>query len=125
MPQARHIGLSCKRLVVFIFLLLNCLLTAAPFANASSAAEPVETGYLTQHQSSDQEENNPVKRSLEDRVEYNHVARNKQRVAANASTITQVSLVNVISSAPPAQTAGSGFRLRPAYYCLLFLYQLF
>lgn len=124
MPLTKHIRLKPKRIVVFVFLLLNCLLTSAPFVNASILTGPIKaTGYPAQHHTSDQEESSPGKHSLEDRMEYNHVVRNKHRLAATISTTKQASCNS--SSAFAIQPVNSGFRLRPAYYCLLFLYQLF
>ncbi len=117
-----------KSITVFIFLFLNFFLATAPFINAASVNATVidSTGPVSQNHASDQEENNHMNHLLENKHEYHHSTRSKQRLAAFSSIANQQDFPFIATADEPAlKYANRSFLVRPAYYCHLFLYHLF
>lgn len=116
-----------RRAAVIIFFFLNCLLAAAPFTYGSSIdkKQPVATGLLSQnHNQPDTEENNPFKGS-DDRYEYQYSVR-KKKTTHFLNTAAAYTVLSVpADSKPPHYFISSSYPVRPGYYRLLFLYQLF
>ncbi|MFC0774580.1 hypothetical protein [Terrimonas alba] len=119
---------SYKSIAVFIFLFLNFILAAAPFINAASVNATVvnATGPISQNHASDQEENNHPNHLLENKHEYHHSTRSKQRAPGSSCTSGQQDFSFIATVGQPARKhAGNSFLVRPAYYRLLFLHHLF
>ncbi|WP_276503045.1 hypothetical protein [Terrimonas pollutisoli] len=117
-----------RSIAVFIFLFLNFFLAAAPFINAASVNVTVvnATGPISQNHASDQEENNHLSHLLENKHEYHHSTRSKQRVPGISCTSSQQDFSFIATIDQPARKyASSSFLVRPAYYRLLFLHHLF
>lgn len=122
----KNTGFSNRSIAVFIFLFLNFFL-AAPFINGAliNATVVNATGPISQNHASDQEENNHPKHLLEDKHEYHHSTRSKQRIAGISFTTNQPGFAFITANKTVFKCGNSAFPVRPAYYCLLFLHQLF
>ena len=128
MSENKHSGFTYQPIVVFIFIFLNCLLSAAPFVNASSFNKTViNTSCLpTQNHSTDQEENNLLNKVLNEQQEYNVTVRNKQNLSIPVSGIKQtVYRLAAGEDACNLYLADTYLLARPHYYTFLSLYHLF
>ena len=128
MPEKKHSGFTYQPIVVFIFIFLNCLLSAAPFVNASSFNKTViNTSCLpTQNHSTDQEENNQPNKVLNEQQEYNLTVRNKQNVSVPVSGVKQSDHRFAIDNHNcNVHFADTYLLIRPHYYTFLSLYHLF
>ena len=122
----KNTGFNYRAIAVFIFLFLNFFL-AAPFINTASVNASVVNsgGPVSQNHASDQEENNHLKHLLEDKHEYHHSTRNKQKTAGISFASNQPGFSFITADKIVFKCGNSAFPVRPAYYCLLFLHQLF
>ncbi|MEP7144024.1 MAG: hypothetical protein ABI707_14175 [Ferruginibacter sp.] len=129
MSQKKHIPFNYRQIGVFIFLYLNCFLTAAPFFNASAENNNFSElhGYLSQnHNLVDPEDNSRFNYS-DAQQQYHITARSKQHVTYHSRTPANYSFLSntVDEKGPDLCFASSSFLVRPAYYIFLSLYKLF
>lgn len=119
--------IRCRRVAVFTFIFLNCLLAAAPFTYSSSVenGHPIAADYSCQHQGqADSEENFHFKHS-EQRCEYSHTSRKKNLHRFNNIFSDAAAPVTAAPSHTANAVVSSSFPSQPGYYGYLFLYQLF
>ncbi|MEO8768671.1 MAG: hypothetical protein ABI402_01245 [Ferruginibacter sp.] len=130
MSLKKHIPFDYKRIAVFIFIFLNCFLTAAPFVNA--CAENIRyakaSGFLSQHYNIENPEDNSRSEFSVEQQEYHISVRSKQSVVQLSNTTAHytASLNTYIHDRASNHSFTSPFFLvRPAYYAFLSLYKLF
>ena len=128
MQQKKHSRFTYQSIVVFIFIFLTCLLSAAPFLNASSVNKTAINASCLPYQdhNADQEENNHPKKVLDEQQEYHITVRNKQKLSIRVSEVKQsdhrFAVDKGICSLYLADTC---LLIRPQYYTFLSLYHLF
>ena len=128
MQQKKNSAFTYQSIVVFIFIFLNCLLSAAPFLNASPVNKTaINASCLpSQNHSTDREENNHPSKVLDEQQEYHVTVRNKQKLAIQLSGVKQSDhrFVTTKDACNP-HLAHTYLLPRPHYYTFLSLYHLF
>lgn len=123
----KHIHFKSRQVAVFILLFLNGLLAAAPFITAFSTNN--NDAYLSQyhHNYSGAEDSNHLSETAEGLAGYSSSLYKKQQVSRFVNRAGQytVSSAAADDSVLGLSFVSSSFIVRPAYYTLLFLYNLF
>ena len=129
MSLKKHIPSHYKQIVVFVFLFLNCFLTATSFGNVSLESEKQyeSSGYLSQNHNKADTDDNRCSKYPDAQQEYHLSLRSKPRAAHLSNTIFYYSLVagNINKEDSSNLIESSSFLVRPAYYMFLSLYKLF
>ena len=128
MPEKKHSGFTYQQIVVFIFIFLNCLLSAAPFLNAASVNKTVINASCLPplNNSTEQEENNQPNKVLDEQQEYHVTVRNKQKLSIPVGGVKQSDHRFAIGKDTcNLHLADTYLLIRPQYYTYLSLYHLF
>ena len=127
MMLKKHIDFKCRPVSVFLLLFLNCLLAAAPFITDFSTDN--NRTYLSQYHLnySGAEDSNHLSETAEGQAGYSSSLYKKQQVSRFVNRAGQYTFFSAASddSALGLSFVSSSFIVRPAYYTLLFLYNLF
>ena len=123
----KHIDFKCRQVAVFMMLFLNCFLAAAPSIIAFSTNN--NGAYLSQlqHNYPGTEDRSHLPDTEEGRIGYPFSLYKKQQVDRFLNSARQYAVSSTVAddSASVNPSVSSSFIVRPAYYTLLFLYNLF
>jgi hypothetical protein len=125
MARKRHNGFIYQRIVVFVFIFLNCLFTIAPLIHASGSNSHVINicAFSLQNQN-DQEESGHLNNIADEQQECHMAFRNK---ISNAfySTRDYRSAARIGNDSAIPHFYDTYLLIRPQYYSFLSIYYLF
>ena len=127
MSLEKHINFKYRQAAAFIMCFLNFFFATAPFITAFATHN--NSAYLSPHHNnhSGAEETNHLSDATEGRIGYPFSANKKQQVSRFLNKSGQYAVPSVAAddSALAHPFISSSFPVRPAYYTLLFLHNLF
>ncbi|MGN6194381.1 MAG: hypothetical protein ACTHOB_05550 [Ginsengibacter sp.] len=125
MARKRHNGFIYQRIVVFVFIFLNCLFTAAPFVQASAFnSHAINVSAFSLQNQNDEEETSHLSNIADEQQDCHITFRNK---ISNAfySVKDYRSDAGIEKDSAILHFADTYLLIRPQYYSFLSIYYLF
>jgi hypothetical protein len=124
MARKAHNGIIHQRIVVFIFIFLNCLFTAAPLIQAAGFNHSINPTALSLQNQNDSETSHLSQ--LDDEQQECHIAWRNKRILSKAHHLLRDDRVaNGNENPGMLHYANDYLLIRPRYYSFLSIYYLF
>jgi len=126
MARKRHNRFIYQRIVVFVFIFLNCLFTAVPFIQAAGfSSHALNISGLSLQNQNDLEGHSHLNNFDDEQQEYYVAYRNKRKSSNTFNRRKDFHPDSRIGKSPILYIADFPLLIRPQYYSFLSIYYLF